>query len=472
MRFRFIRVLFFIMFLSLLIYIPVQAQSILSYGAGMTGAISATSPVAIYTFQGEAGDSVTVQVIGLTPGLQPAISLNSLTGAQLGSSNSDTTNLASASARLNVTLAESGIHTIIVASLNGSPGDFAIRLDGIASSAQGEVNEDGASGTVTPGVSVLVYTVPGNADLPLLATVTTDGDGAVFSVSVTSPDGLQIGLLSGSSQQNAITTLPVSTGEYTLQITVNTPVDATINVNVAPIGEAIDDDEDNGEIVEATPTPLPDDGQATATYTPTVAPDNNVQATATFTPSYTPTAAPNNNAQATATTTASYTPTTAPNNNVQPTATFTPSYTPTNQPTATFTPSYTPTTPPAQVAPDDARFNNPLNIPLDSTASVLDFVSYPDGDTEDRVRFSVTGMNNNSSLSGGRARLVISVTCFGENTDEVQFFTGGQTYSCGQTIVDREVTADSDTGSVVITAVGGSGTYVQWVLTGTATRVN
>ena len=167
------------------------------------------------------------------------------------------------------------------------------------------------------------------------------------------------------------------------------------------------------------------------------------------------------------------TPTVAP---VQPTATFTPSYTPTVapvQPTATFTPSYTPTTPPpAQVAPDDPRFNNPLVIPLDNTASVLDFVSYPSGDTEDRVRWDITGMNSNSSFSGGRARLVISVSCFGENTDQIQIFTGGQTYSCGQTIVDREVTFDSRTGQATITAVGGDGTYVQWVLTGTATRVN
>lgn len=54
----------------------------------------------------------------------------------------------------------------------------------------------------------------------------------------------------------------------------------------------------------------------------------------------------------------------------------------------------------------------------------------------------------------------------------IQFFTGGQTYSCGQTIVDREVTFDSRTGQVTITAVGGTGTYVQWVLTGTATRTN
>ncbi len=82
------------------------------------------------------------------------------------------------------------------------------------------------------------------------------------------------------------------------------------------------------------------------------------------------------------------------------------------------------------------------------------------------------GMNPNAALSGGRARLIIAVSCFGTGTQNIEFFTGGQTYACGQTIVDREVTYDSRTGQVTITAVSGENTYVQWVLTGTATRVN
>ncbi len=164
-----------------------------------------------------------------------------------------------------------------------------------------------------------------------------------------------------------------------------------------------------------------------------------------------------------------------------PTATYTPSFTP-PPPTATYTytPSYTPPPPsatytptaPVPTAPPDANFNSPLNIPLDSTASSTDFVSYPGGDTEDRVRWDITGMNQNPSLSGGRARLVITASCFGTGTQNIQFFTGGQIFSCGQTLVDREVTYDSRTGQVTITAVGGAATYVQWVLTGSATRLN
>jgi uncharacterized protein YraI len=215
-----------------------------------------------------------------------------------------------------------------------------------------------------------------------------------------------------------------------------------------------------GPTVTPTYTYTPGGPTVTPTYTPSNTPTPTytytpggptLTPTYTFTPTYTP----------------SYTPTTG-----GPTATYT--YTPTTTgPTATYTPSYTPTTQPAaQLAPEDARFNNPLNIPLDNTASVTDFVSYPGGDTEDRVRWDITGMNPNSALSGGRARLTIAASCFGQGIENVQFFTGGQTFGCGQTLVDQEVTYDSRTGQVTITATGGSDVYVQWVLTGTAVRVN
>ncbi|NLH07958.1 MAG: hypothetical protein GX484_10185 [Chloroflexi bacterium] len=221
----------------------------------------------------------------------------------------------------------------------------------------------------------------------------------------------------------------------------------------------------NGVFAATPSTTLADDGGGqtagpTYTYTPSVTPGGpTLTPTYTYTPSVTPGG-----------------PTLTPTFTLMPSATtggptLTPTYPLTNEPT--LTPTSTPTTPPAaQVAPEDARFNAPLNIPLDSTASVTDFVSYPDGDTEDRIQWDITGMNPNAALSGGRARLIISASCFGTGTQHVQFSVGGQTFFCGQTIVDREVTYDNRTGQVVITAVAGEGTYVQWALTGTATRTN
>ncbi len=197
---------------------------------------------------------------------------------------------------------------------------------------------------------------------------------------------------------------------------------------------------------------------------PTLTPSATATATATPTPSITP-------GGPTLTPSATPTPTHTPTATATPTLGFPPTHTPTATPTPTL--GFTPTaTQAASTAPPDANFNTPLTIPLDSTTSVTDFVSFPDGDTTDRVRWDITGMNQNPALSGGRARLLISASCFGSGAQNVQFETGGQTFSCGQTVVDREVTFDSRTGQVTITAVAGSGTYVQWSLTGTATRLN
>jgi hypothetical protein len=108
-------------------------------------------------------------------------------------------------------------------------------------------------------------------------------------------------------------------------------------------------------------------------------------------------------------------------------------------------------------------------VPLDNTTSVTDFVSSPEGDIEDVVSYDTSGLNPSSALPGGRGLLSIAITCFGTGTQNTTFRIDGQNYVCGQTFT-REVNAQSDTGAVRITASGNS--YVQWVLTGTLTRLN
>lgn len=247
------------------------------------------------------------------------------------------------------------------------------------------------------------------------------------------------------------TTTPTATGTA---VASGTPAATTTPVEepeLTPTGSPTATPTATSTTVIVAPTGTPVEEEPTGTPTPTPTP------TSSPTPSPTPTGGQEE----------------AQNIVQNPTSTSTPTPTPTATPTDVATATPTPTnTPPAPVAPPDANFNSPLDIPLDSTTSTTDFVSYPGGDTEDRVRFSVTGMNPNAVLSGGRARLIISASCFGTGTQQVQFATGGQTFACGQTLVDREVTADSDTGQVTISATGGQGTYVQWVLTGTASRIN
>lgn len=526
----------------------------LTYGSNTLGSLSATAPLAFYTFNGNADDLVTIQAIGLSPGMQPGISLNSPTQQQLSNSSSDPFGIGSQEARLTYRLPQNGIYTILVSNVNGSAGDFLLRLAGTPGTAGMNVPVGGPVNAELPPNSTQVVNVPADLAAALTVDVSTQTPGLGFRVGVRGPGGKVIAILTGDTQNSATSILPPAQEGYTLEILSLTPeVPGTVTVLVVSAGgpvtappvaqppsapvateEIAPSGASQGASIGTQPTTcvigtngnvnlrsgpgtnfnivgslsagmtLPVMGSNNGWFAvefnrqlawafsgvvnasgpcnnlplvqPGAAPPQTTQEVTglTSTPTATATLAQNNNnnQQQQPTATASATLTTQ---NQQPTLTYTPTATATTQtqPTATYTPSYTPTTAPAsQVAPPDANFNSPLNIPLDSTASVTDFVSYPGGDTQDRVRWDIIGMNPNTALSGGRARLTVAVSCFGTGVENITFFTNGQTYSCGQTIVDREVTYDSRTGQVTITAVAGQDTYVQWVLTGTAVRVN
>ncbi|MCB9454276.1 MAG: SH3 domain-containing protein [Anaerolineaceae bacterium] len=538
-RIRFLPILVGMLCL-LLAGVALAQGGFVAYGQSVAGEITDQSPLVLYTFQGNAGDVMTAQVSATAPGLDPTLTLLSPSGVPLANNDNDPFGFNGSDARLNYTLADSGVYSLLVGSANNTRGSFILRLTQRSSSAGAAPLNGAAQVDLTTGTQTLV--VPGNPAAVTPITIQSNPPGAPFSVEVRDPGGQTIAVFAGLP--SVTLALPAASGDFVIVVTPTTPnAQGSVVVNqgdapappdtntpppapvateeVAPDGPlpgvcsvtaagnvtnvrsgpgtdyGVVAQLSNGQYFEVVgingvwyAVSLPGGGQGWVRSdvvgasgpcdnlpqmgAPTVPnePVTTEEAGSTLaTPTYTATFVPG---VPTATTLPPQQPTaTTPPQPQQPTATFTPSYTPPAPPTATFTPSYTPTTPPApQEAPADPRFNNPLDIALDTTGSVTDFVSYPGGDTEDRVRYSVTGMNPNSSLSGGRARLILAVSCFGNNTDQVQFFTNGQTYTCGQTIVDKEVTFDSNTGSVVITAVGGNGTYVQWVLTGTATRVN
>ncbi|MCC6613270.1 MAG: SH3 domain-containing protein [Anaerolineae bacterium] len=531
----------------------------LNYGDSALGNLSATAPLALYTFSGSAGDVVTVDVLAITPGLDLAVSVNSPTQQQIATNGSSGNALTPGDAVLSLVLPTNGIYTALVSSDNGAAGDFLIRVTGVSATSGGIVGDDSPSaGTLNSDSPALLYVITPTGDGQTVLTITATDPAAILHVQAINSSGVTVADVTGSgvlvivlppgsepmgvivmTVSNTATDISVQTGgdlpgartppdapspgpgvvetpevappSSECVITPTGAVGASVRsgpggqfdpITVAPSGQpltptgrsgtgwfAVDVAGESGWISEQTVIvngdcsglPVVDGNGPAPTPTPTT-----VQAI-TPTPTPTPTAVPDDQPDVTSTPTATQAqqdqivgPTPTPTSSFTPTATtaasptFTPSYTPTSTtapPSPTFTPSYTPTTPPA-TAPPDANFNNPLNLQLDSTGSVTDFVSYPGGDTQDRVRWDIIGMNQNASLSGGRARLTLAVSCFGTGTQDVTFFTGGQTFTCGQTIVDREVTYDSRTGQVTITAVAGENTSVQWVLTGTAVRVN
>ncbi len=504
------------------------AQGPITYGSSVVGSLSAEAPLGFHVFTGNAGDQINLLAVGITPNMAPAISLLGPDQQQLSSSSSDPFGTAG-EVRISYRLQTAGLYTMLITNAASVPGDYLLRLNGRPAVPGTTVSDQAAAVVeVAPQSPVQVFAFAANPGASTIVTVATNSPGFEFAVQWLDPSGQVAGTQSGSASQQV--SLMVGPGEgvyeaHVASLTPDVPGAVTVSLGLGstpsvqapapPVAtEEVAPPQPSGASAPAGVCSVNTDGvvnlrsgpgtdysiigQLTAgnylvitgmsgdgtwymgdyfgqqawVFTGVVGingPCSGLPVVQTSAQPSQPSAPP--------------TATTASSQPRQATPTYT--YTPTQQvqqpqqtegatgPTATATPSYTPTTPPAaQVAPEDARFNNPLNIPLDNTASVLDFVSYPGGDTEDRVRWDITGMNPNVAITGGRARLVIQVTCFGEGTNQIQLFTGGQTYACGQTIVDREVTSDSRTGQVTITAVGGSATYVQWVLTGTATRTN
>ena len=515
-----------ILLLCLLMIAPASAQGgMLTPEQGVIGEIGAAQSLVVYTFFGAAGDLVSVRAVGLTPGFQPALSLLSpVSNATLATGQSDPFD--PGTTRITYRLDQGGVLILFVTHPTGGAGQFVLRLDVTPVAVVNDLTDEPVAALVGPAPQI--FRVQADLNAARQVTISTFDADFGFAVALRNAAGQLLATFFGSPAGPVVIVLPPGDAFYEIDVrALDVQIPGTVNVGIHALGGVDVAPSEVAPTVEppaATEEAGPASGTATSTLIPTVEPPAATEEASpigplmvtptatttetplptqdpnlpTFTPSYTPTLMP---PTPTFTPTATHTlvpPTltftpTATHTLVPPTLTFTPTpiftpmamrtrlpptltFTPTATrtlvpPTLTFTPTFT-SSPPPPVAPADALFNSPLDIPLDSTASTTDFVSYPGGDTEDMVRYSVTGMNTNTSLSGGRARLIINASCFGTGTANIQFFTGGQTFGCGQTIVDREVTADSNTGTVTITAVGGQNTYVQWVLTGTATRVN
>ncbi len=162
--------LFLIALLALAL--PAAAQSDLSYGSIVRGQTDAQ-----YSFTGSAGDLVTAEVVALTPGWTPLLTLSD--GSPMAQSQIDP--LSPGSARLIYRLPISGSFTLAV---SGGSGEFVLTLDG----QPGGAAQTLAEGTtqVEVGAQPQLYLFGGPAELHLTA---LQGD---FSAEIRDHHGLVV----------------------------------------------------------------------------------------------------------------------------------------------------------------------------------------------------------------------------------------------------------------------------------------
>ena len=495
MRHLFVRVLILIALATMFSTVSAQAGVLVS-GSGQLGLLTEQTPLTIYSFSGNAGDQITVRVLSLTPGMTMSLSLLAPDQQQLASSDSDPFAERDGAAVVTARLASAGAHSVLV---GGTPGDYLITFDArppvemqsLTPVAPITVNLSG----LTPVQTLSFAANPTGESSLMLRTEVVEAN---YSARMYDGSGVLSGVTSGLQEA----CLGVHAGDGTYEVIVETQErDLTFDVVVTYRNSPCVGASSGGSTSDIPPVTTPEvvapEGVCLAVAGGTV----NIRSGAGTNFGVVGTLNPGQSITVTGTSgtgwyavesqsvqgwlAASVVSVTGSCANLpqvgspeagqptQPAVTLEP-----GQPTATLaatqpdqpTATYTLTQVFEQIAPADNNYV--LDVPLDETRTLSDVVSYPNGDTEDRISYNVTGLNPNVALPGGRALLIITVTCTGTNPDQIQVRGDGQNAACGQTVINREVNADSDTGGVQITAVGGTGTYVQWTLTATATRLN
>ncbi len=102
----------------------------LSYGSTVTARIALASPLGSYTFSGLAGDFVEVEVVSLTQGFNPNLTLVTPSNALLTAIDDDVYGFGNGDAYASVVLPEDGTYTVLVSAAFGTEGDYVIRLNG------------------------------------------------------------------------------------------------------------------------------------------------------------------------------------------------------------------------------------------------------------------------------------------------------------------------------------------------------
>jgi len=457
-----------------------QIGGVLVYGGSVTGTISATSPLMIYNFAGNAGDTITLRAIPLNPGTELAITLLSPSQQLVATGDRDPFLPTSTDARVDARLAETGQYSVLIGGVNGSAGDFLLRLDArFAVAAQQLIagTPSVADFSIIPTAQIFNLLTADITQLNVRAL--TAGFG--FNLQLRNTNGALIAVIDGLPQ--ASLTIP-GAGMYEISVVPTNP-DLTGSVELV-VGTGI---------AQAAPTTAPQVVAPAPTDRCTVSSSGSVNirsgAGTNFTvigslnagqyldvtgvvadrtwyavntgsgqgwvaASVVSLNGPCNNLSVVQSPTAVPVAATATQaNNAAPTAT---------EQTNNVAPTATQPAPTATTAAPAAPIDNDYSVALDrnSGGQFSDVISYPDGDRSDRVSARVENFDSVNTF----AQFNVTVVCNGTGAEFVRWGTtpNSQNLSCNSS-VNMIFTTDSNNNSVFISLPDGSGqAYVNYTI--------
>lgn len=506
--------------LSLVVGTTSAQGGVLNYGDTVTQQLDAETPQALYTFNGNAGEVATVYVLGWSDLFQPKLTILGPSG-QLAFSNHDALTPMGNDARVTVKVPATGNYSILVGSANGVLDSYTLALRLTTSGVSTALTDAPVTLTIPPNADAQAFTIAGSPDAEALLQIDTLTAGFGVAGYISAPDG-HIFVAFDGMLPSVEMALPLNPGidPYLLIIYAADPTqtgDVSIQLSggsSAPVQTATQDSASsagtppadqcaavagiNGVNVRSGPgtsygiitTMAPNDylivtGQNYGWYSselsgqtawvagsvitlagpcdnlPFVDVSNgNPSPVATETPSVNSTTVTETSTSPTATTTG---PTaTASATTISPT---TPP--PTTPPPTTVAPTATATataTTAAQIAPPDNQHN--LTIDRDDGGQISDAVSYPDGDTSERVRVTIDNLTN--FTPNNTRNITLTLVCTGTGTENVSWGTGGPSSptpnSCGQsTTVFHGYDSNQTYVNINISGPG----YVTWTLVAT-----
>lgn len=526
-----------LMLLLAVIVLPSNAQPrTLQFGVGAVGQIDAAAPLSLFVFSGIEGELITVEVFGLTAGFTPTLTLLSPAQQPVGAATGGGAVLS-----LVAVLPTDGNYSLLVGSLNGQSGEFAVRLDGgITGQAFPMLLDEQLRAQVVPNGLPQVLTfdasqagfvlqlgdpfaaVPAPDSLRFAAQVIASnggmlaefdgvfgalalvppGAGRVYVIisgaSVQDAGGLDIVLLSpgtlsssasssttssssstSTSSTSTTSTSPLATPEVTGPVTTTSTGACGLIAGPNGVNVRAGDGTNFAPITQIEPNgvrPVTGRNANNSWYTINVngtlgwvaaqvitltGDCSNLEVLSAGSPPPQPTVS---SANPTATTSGGNqgptpTPSATTDNSQQPTQPG-----PTATPTATSTATSTPTTA-APTAPPDNNTHR-FNVNRNSGGTFSEFISYPDGDTTDRIEMIV----DLGQVGGEATRTVtLSLNCNGSGTQFVRFTLtspNAQRFGCGQSITVR-YSAPFSTGYYYVFMEDGGPAYVNYTLVAT-----
>ena len=210
--------------ISLLVSGQAQAQGStnLTSGSVVTGTLSDQTRLVLYSFGGKAGDLITAEVIGTSPGMNPTVSLLAPGQQQIGSNSGDPYGPAGlTTARVSALLQGDGTYSVIV---GGTNGDYVLRF------GSRQVNPATMLVLNTPVVTnigaggapqmYVLSTTPGTG---ISMTFSASSAGFSFGVQVFDSGGQLVAILGGPTVQTQSLTLCANTDRYELLVSATDP---------------------------------------------------------------------------------------------------------------------------------------------------------------------------------------------------------------------------------------------------------